>query len=74
MALSLTTCSCPSSLELLVCAKCGGTLSTNTMLSRLDDGTLQWFSELDSDGRLYSALANYASIDRQIRHGIPVTT
>jgi hypothetical protein len=73
MAVSLTACSCPSSFDLMICAKCGGTLSTNTMLSRLDDGTVQWFSELDSDGRLYSALANYASIDRQIRRGIPAT-
>ncbi|MGD0177843.1 MAG: DUF2130 domain-containing protein [Candidatus Bathyarchaeia archaeon] len=74
MAVSLTACSCSSSFDLMICAKCGGTLSTNTMLSRLDDGTLQWFSELDSDGRLSFALANYASIDRQIRRGIPATT
>ena len=73
MAVSLTACSCPSSFDLLICAKCGGTLSTNTMLTRLDDGTLHWFSELDSDGRLNSALANYASMDRQVRHGIPAT-
>lgn len=74
MAVSLTACSCPSSFDLVICAKCGGTLSTNTMLSRLDNGTLQWFSELDSDGRLSFALANYVSIDRQIRQGIPATT
>ncbi len=73
MAVSLTACSCLSSFDLLVCAKCGGTLSTNTMLSRLDSGTLRWFDELDFEGRLTFALANYASIDRQIRHGIPAT-
>ncbi len=56
MAVSLTECSCPSSFDLLICARCGGTLSANTMLSRLDNGTLQWFSELNSDGQLNSAL------------------
>jgi hypothetical protein len=73
MALSLASCSCPSCFEPLICAKCGGTLSTNTMLSRIDNQTAQWFAELDSEGRLQSALANYASIDRQIRHGVPTT-
>jgi hypothetical protein len=74
MAVSLAICSCPSSLDALVCAKCGGTISTNTMLSRVERGTLQWLSELNSEGRLNSALANYASIDRQIRHGISSTS
>jgi len=70
---SLSRCACPATDDVIVCAMCGGTLPTSTMLSRLDTGTLQWFTELDSEGRLNSALANYASIDQQIRHGIPAT-
>jgi hypothetical protein len=74
MAVTLATCSCSPVGEPLVCAKCRGRISINTMLSRVERGTLEWLGELDSEGRLDSALANYASIDRQIRHGISATS
>jgi len=71
---SLSMCTCPVSLDTIVCAKCGGMLpAPSGVLSRIDLGIQQWFYDLDSESRLNSSLAMYMAIDRQIRQGAPIT-
>jgi hypothetical protein len=67
-------CTCPLSPDALVCAQCGGTLSTASgILSKIDIGVQEWFYELDNDGRLNPTLTMYMVLDRQIGQGVPAT-
>ena len=70
---NLQACTCPLSPDSLVCAQCGGTLSTSSgIFSKIDLGVQEWFYELDSEGRLNPTLTMYRFLDRQIRQGAPV--
>ena len=71
---SLKMCTCPVSLDTIVCARCEGTLpAPSGVLSKIDLGIQQWFYDLDSESRLNSSLAMYMAIDRQVRQGAPIT-
>jgi len=71
---SLSMCTCPVSLDAIVCAECGGILpAPSGVLSKIDSGIQQWFYDLDSESRLNSSLAMYMAIDRQVRQGAPIT-
>lgn len=71
--LSLKVCTCPLSVESIICAKCGGPIEPVGVLARIDLGVQQWFRDLESESRLNSALTGYMAIDRQVRQGVPVT-
>src|SRR5207247_10279876 len=69
----LNACTCPVSLDAMICGKCGGLLVPSGVFSKIDMGTQQWFYELDSESRLNQTPSTYMAIDRQVRQGAPVT-
>src|SRR5436853_1387506 len=71
--MGLNTCSCPISIDAVICGKCGGQLLPSGVLSKVDLSIQQWFYELDSESRLHQTLSMYMAIDRQVRQGAPVT-
>ncbi|MGO9643894.1 MAG: DUF2130 domain-containing protein [Candidatus Bathyarchaeia archaeon] len=72
--ITLAQCSCPTSDDFIICAKCGGMARTSTdIFMKLDAPTREWITKLDNDSALQSTMATYMSIDRQIRQGIPLT-
>ena len=73
--LNVTTCTCPASFDVVVCAKCGGRLlPPSQIFSKIDMSIQQWFYDLDSESRLNNTLGTYMAIDKQIRQGVPLTT
>ena len=75
MALTdIVTCTCPSSFQPVICAKCGGKLPPPSQLfSKIDMTVQQWFYDLDSESRLNSTLGTYMAIDKQVRQGASLT-
>jgi hypothetical protein len=70
---NLQACTCPPSSDSLVCAQCGGVLSTSSgVFSKIDLHIQEWFYELDNDGRLNPTLTMYFVLDRQLRQGVPL--
>src|SRR5437667_4188593 len=73
-AISIHTCSCPVSLDAIVCGRCGGILPVPAgVFSKIDLSLQQWFYELEAESRLNPTLSTYMAIDRQVRQGAPVT-
>src|SRR6266496_282928 len=69
----LNACTCPISIDAVVCGKCGGLLLPSGIFSKIAMSTQQWFYELDSESRLNETLAMYMAVDWQVRQGAPIT-
>ena len=70
---SLNACTCPISIDTVMCGKCGGLLLPSGVFSKIELSVQQWFYELESESRLNQTLSMYMAIDRQVRQGAPVT-